>query len=78
VTLAQSCEQECERRAAATRVVADVVNYIVDCTIAEIPGPVALEAHLCALIGVVESSHFVGQASRIVVGRSAGMEVIER
>lgn len=53
-------------------------NYIVDCAVAEIPDPAALEAQLSAIIGVVESGLFIGLASKIVVGRSTGVEVIER
>jgi ribose 5-phosphate isomerase A len=53
-------------------------NYIIDCFIAEIPDPPALEVRLCAVVGVVESGLFVGLASKIVVGRPAGVEVIER
>jgi len=53
-------------------------NYIVDCAIAEIPDPAALEARLSAIIGVVESGLFIGLASKIVVGRPTGVEVIER
>jgi ribose 5-phosphate isomerase A len=56
----------------------DSGNYIIDCIIAEIPDPAALEARLCAIIGVVESGLFVGLASKIVVGRPAGVEIIER
>jgi ribose 5-phosphate isomerase A len=53
-------------------------NHIADCVIAEIPDPAALEARLSAIIGVVESGLFIGLASEIVVGRSTGVEVIER
>jgi ribose 5-phosphate isomerase A len=53
-------------------------NYIVDCTIAEIPDPATLEARLSAIIGVVESGLFIGLVSKIVVGRPTGVEVIER
>ncbi len=56
----------------------DSGNYIIDCIIAEIPDPAALEASLCAIIGVVESGLFVGLASKIVVGRPTGVEEIER
>ncbi len=52
-------------------------NFIVDCAIAEIPHPAALEARLSAIIGVVESGLFLGLASKVVVGRSSGVEVIE-
>jgi ribose 5-phosphate isomerase A len=53
-------------------------NYIIDCTIVETPHPAVLEARLSAIIGVVESGLFIGLASKIVVGRPAGVEVIER
>lgn len=53
-------------------------NYIIDCAIAEIPDPAALEVRLSAIIGVVESGHFIGPASKIVVGRPTGVQVIER
>jgi ribose 5-phosphate isomerase A len=52
-------------------------NYIIDCTIAEMSDPAALEARLSAIVGVVESGLLIGLASKIVVGRPAGMEVIE-
>jgi ribose 5-phosphate isomerase A len=53
-------------------------NYIADCAIAEMPDPAALEARLSAMVGVVENGLFIGMASKIVVGRPAGVEVIER
>lgn len=56
----------------------DSGNYIIDCAITEIPEPSALEARLSAIIGVVESGLFIGLASKIVVGRPGGVEVIER
>jgi ribose 5-phosphate isomerase A len=56
----------------------DSGNYIIDCVIVDIPDPAALDARLCAIIGVVESGLFVGLASKIVVGRPAGVEIMER
>ncbi len=53
-------------------------NYIADCAIAEIPDPAALEARLSAVVGVIENGLFLGMASKIVVGRPAGVDVIER
>jgi ribose 5-phosphate isomerase A len=53
-------------------------NYIADCAFPEIPDPVALEARLASVVGVVESGLFIGLASTIVVGRPAGVEIIER
>lgn len=57
--------------------VTDGGNYIADCGVAEIPDPAALEARLAAVVGVVESGLFIGLASKIVVGRPTGVEVIE-
>jgi ribose 5-phosphate isomerase A len=53
-------------------------NYIADCAIPEISDPVALEARLVSVLGVVETGLFIGLASTIVVGRPAGIEIIER
>ena len=54
-------------------------NYIIDCIIAEIPlHPAVLEARLSAIIGVVESGLFIGLTSKVIVGRSIGVEVIDR
>lgn len=53
-------------------------NGIADCALAEIADPAALEARLAAVVGVVDSGLFVGLAPKIVVGRSDGVEVIEK
>jgi len=53
-------------------------NYIADCAIVEMPDPAALEARLSAMVGIVENGLFIGLASKIVVGRPTGVEVIER
>ena len=53
-------------------------NYIADCAVPEIPDPVALEARLSAVVGVIETGLFIGMASTIMVGRPAGVDVIER
>jgi len=58
--------------------VTDGGNYIVDCAIAEIPDPAGLEARLSSIVGVVETGLFVGLASKVMVGRPEGVEVIER
>jgi ribose 5-phosphate isomerase A len=58
--------------------VTDSGNYIVDCAFAEIPDPAALEARISAIVGVIESGLFIRLASKIVVGRGSGVEVIER
>jgi ribose 5-phosphate isomerase A len=66
------------RLADAKPFITDGGNYIVDCAIAEVSDPAALEARLSRIIGVVESGLFIGLASKIVIGRSTGVEVIER
>ena len=53
-------------------------NYIADCAIADMPNPAALEAKLSAMVGVVENGLFIAMASKVVVGRPTGVEVIER
>jgi len=58
--------------------VTDGGNYIVDCHIAEIFDPAGLEARLSSIVGVVETGLFVGLASKVMVGRPEGVEVIER
>lgn len=58
--------------------VTDNGNHIVDCAIAEIADPTALEARLRAVVGVVECGLFVGMASTVFVGRTAGVEIIGR
>jgi ribose 5-phosphate isomerase A len=53
-------------------------NYVADCAIPEIPDPAALEARLSSVVGVIETGLFIGMASTLMVGRPAGVEVIER
>jgi ribose 5-phosphate isomerase A len=53
-------------------------NYIADCAIGGIADPAALQAQLLAVVGVIETGLFVGIASQVVVGRAAGVDVIER
>jgi ribose 5-phosphate isomerase A len=53
-------------------------NYIADCAIGAIPDPAVMEARLSAIVGVVESGIFVGQASKVVVGRRTGVDVLVR
>jgi ribose 5-phosphate isomerase A len=58
--------------------VTDGGNYIADCVMAEIPDPAALEARLSAVTGVVESGLFIGLATEILIGRPAGVELLQR
>jgi ribose 5-phosphate isomerase A len=58
--------------------VTDGGNYIADCAIAAIADPPALEARLSAVVGVVEIGLFIGMATKVMVGRPTGVEVIAR
>jgi ribose 5-phosphate isomerase A len=66
------------RRTSGQPFTTDGGNYIADCAFPAIPDAVALEARLASVVGVVESGLFIGLASTIVVGRPAGVEIIER
>ncbi|WP_338056175.1 ribose-5-phosphate isomerase RpiA [Telmatospirillum siberiense] len=66
------------RLAGDTPFLTDGGNYIVDCTIAEIPDPEMLDANISAIVGVIETGLFIALASKVMVGRPAGVEVIER
>jgi ribose 5-phosphate isomerase A len=66
------------RLAGETPFTTDGGNHIADCAIAEMFDPALLEARLSAIVGVVETGLFIGMASKIVVGRPTGVEVIER
>jgi ribose 5-phosphate isomerase A len=66
------------RRAGGQPFTTDGGNCIADCALREIPDAIALEARLSAVVGVIETGLFIGLASTIVVGRSAGVEIIER
>ncbi|MGH7033726.1 MAG: ribose-5-phosphate isomerase RpiA [Stellaceae bacterium] len=53
-------------------------NYIADCVFAAGIDAPAIEAQLSAITGVVETGLFIGLASKVVVGRPSGVEVIGR
>jgi ribose 5-phosphate isomerase A len=40
--------------------------------------PGALERRLATIVGVIECGLFVGLATKVIVGRPAGVEVIEK
>ena len=65
------------RRAGGQPFTTDGGNYIADCALREILDPPALEARLSAVVGVIETGLFIGLASTIMVGRPAGVEIIE-
>jgi ribose 5-phosphate isomerase A len=66
------------RLASARPFLSDGGNHIVDCYIGEIADARALEATLSGIVGVVETGLFLGLASMVVVGRSTGIEVMQR
>ena len=65
------------RRAGDKPVISDGGNYIADCTIAAIDNPAALDRLLAATLGVISTGLFVGMATKVIVGRLSGAEVIE-
>jgi ribose 5-phosphate isomerase A len=58
--------------------ITDGGNYIADCAIDRIADLEGLETQLAAIVGVIESGLFISLASKIVVGRPAGVEIFER
>ena len=53
-------------------------NYIFDCTFGSIRSAQTLQSQLDATVGVVEHGLFVGITSRVVVGQSDGVRVLEK
>jgi ribose 5-phosphate isomerase A len=53
-------------------------HHIADCAFGEIADPAGLERRLAMLTGVVESGLFIGIASRVFVGTSDGVRVLDR
>lgn len=54
-------------------------NLIADCAFGgPIPDPAALHACLKALVGVVDTGLFIGIATRVIAGTSAGPRILER
>ncbi len=58
--------------------VTDEGNVLLDCAYGAIGDPRALAASLNAIVGVVEHGLFLDMADIVIVGRAAGVEVIER
>ena len=58
--------------------VTDDGNYILDCAFGTLDDPEALQRQLDGTVGIVEHGLFLGMASKIIVGGSLGVEVIER
>ena len=66
------------RRAGDVPYVTDGGNHIADCAVGEIADASRLQADLRGLVGVIETGLFIGLASRVIVAREGGVEVIER
>ncbi len=66
------------RRTGDQPFVTDGGHYIADCAFAAIDDAAALERRLGAIVGVVESGLFIGLASTVIAGTSAGLVVLEK
>ena len=53
-------------------------HYILDCVCGEIEDPEDLQRQLDGTVGVVEHGLFLGLASRVIVGGSHGVRVLQR
>lgn len=65
------------RMVAGEPFVTDGGNHIADCQMPVISDPLALEARLAPIVGVIESGLFLTQATRIYVGRPDGVMILE-
>ncbi len=58
--------------------ITDGGHYILDCAVGEIGDPEDLQRHLDGRVGVVEHSLFLGLDSRVIVGSSQGVRVLQQ
>ncbi|MEO8559032.1 MAG: ribose-5-phosphate isomerase RpiA [Rhodospirillales bacterium] len=58
--------------------VTDGGNHIADCALGVIDDAAALQARLAVIVGVVETGLFIGMAQKILVGRPAEVEAMEK
>jgi ribose 5-phosphate isomerase A len=58
--------------------VTDGGHYILDCAFGPISSAGSLDRELNSIVGVVEHGLFLGLANQVVVGRAAGVEVLDR
>jgi ribose 5-phosphate isomerase A len=58
--------------------ITDGGNYILDCAVGEIGDPEDLQRQLDGMVGVVEHGLFLELASRVIVGSSQGVRVLQR
>lgn len=65
------------RRSGNALFVTDNGNYIADCRFQAIENPYELQSRINVQPGVVENGLFLGMASRVLVGKPAGVEVME-
>jgi ribose 5-phosphate isomerase A len=57
--------------------ITDGGHYILDCAFGAIDDPERVQRQLDGTIGVVEHGLFLGMASRVVVGGSQGVHVLQ-
>jgi ribose 5-phosphate isomerase A len=58
--------------------VTDGGHYILDCAFGPIASAASCDRELNGIVGVVEHGLFLGLANQVVVGRAAGVEVLDR
>ena len=58
--------------------ITDGGHYILDCAVGEIGDPEDLQRQLDGMVGVVEHGLFLGLASRVIVGSSQGVRVLQQ
>jgi len=58
--------------------ITDGGHYILDCAFGPIASAGSLDRDLNGIVGVVEHGLFLGLADQVVVGRAAGVEVLDR
>lgn len=58
--------------------ITDGGNYILDCAFGQIEEPEKLQLELDGVVGVVEHGLFLGMASAVLVGRTDGVQRLER
>ena len=56
----------------------DSGNLLLDCAMAPVADPEALEGRLKAITGVVDTGFFIGIATRVIVGTPNGPQVLQR
>ena len=69
--------QNTSQAEAASPLITDNSNYILDCHFDGIPVPEAVEMQLNNIPGVVENGIFVNRADKVIIGTSSGIQYME-